>query len=96
MKRELHERDYNYESRMQDLQHELQHMRGQLTNVQKASKHHEQNSKSDLNDLNYQNNSLIQELDQVGLIFQCRIQLCFLLLKGHLLQWDGSLQVVNF
>lgn len=69
LKRELHERDYNYESRMQDLQHELQHMRGQLSNVQKASKNHEQNSKSTLHDLNYQNNSLVQELDQVFFFF---------------------------
>eukprot|EP00111_Clytia_hemisphaerica_P019736 TCONS_00058240-protein len=65
LKRELHERDYNYESRMQDLHHELGHLRGQLSNVQKASKTHEQSSKSHLQDLNYQNNSLVQELDEV-------------------------------
>ena len=53
---------------MQDLQHELVHLRGQLSTVQRASKNHEQNSKSTLNDLNYQNNSLLQELDEVGLI----------------------------
>ena len=66
LKRELHERDYNYESRMQDLQHELQHMRGQLSSVQQASKHHELNSKTNLHDLNYQNSSLVEELDQVS------------------------------
>lgn len=65
LKRELQDKDYNYESRMQDLHQELNHLSGQLSSVQKASKHQEKSNKSTLQDLNLQNSSLIQELSEV-------------------------------
>ena len=54
---------------MQDLQHELSHLSGQLETVQKVSRTHELSNKSNLDDINIQNNSLLKELDEVNILY---------------------------
>lgn len=51
---------------MQDLQHELSHLSGQLETVQKSTRTKEQSNKNNLDDIQLQNNSLLKELDVVS------------------------------
>lgn len=66
LKRELTDREQNYDSRMQDLQEEVSKLVGQLNQVQKTSRTFEKSHRSNYDDLSIQNDSLHKELDEVG------------------------------
>lgn len=66
LKRELTDREQNYDSRMQDLQEEVNKLVGQLNQVQKTSRTFEKSHRSNYDDLSIQNDSLHKELDEVG------------------------------
>ncbi|XP_065663609.1 BICD family-like cargo adapter 1 isoform X2 [Hydra vulgaris] len=65
LKKELTDRDLNYESRMQELQNEFNNLSGQLHKVQKSSLMFERSNQSSFEDLAVQNSSLISELEEM-------------------------------